>query len=108
MPLRLPRFRLRTLLIAMVLLGLVLSRCRVVSDEPGLIIWIRGSSPASLVFWWPTRPVRDHLRKAGFDVPTLGYNDRSGNWHKPSALFSFKECHCCGQSWEWDGERYVE
>lgn len=98
MKLRLPRFRLRTILIAMVAIGLILAPCRVlVYDEyPGFFFQFRGIDH-SLVY-----------RHVAFEPRSeFMYVDRAGQVHSISALFSSESCPCCGKNWEWDGARYV-
>lgn len=106
---RLRRFRLRTILIAVVVIGLVLSRCELKPDDgSGVILKFHGSHNTFLMKHWQSRADRDLLASFGMTEVISGYYDRTGTIHRFSALFSFKTCPCCGQSWEWDGETYVE
>lgn len=104
MPLRFPRFRLRTVLIAMVVIGLVASRSELHIGESASGLTVRGIRYSSVSFDWPT-PFGSKIWPV---EPNVCYYDREDNWHEIAALFSFSTCPCCGKSWEWDGQRYVE
>lgn len=96
MPFRLLRFRLRTILVAMVVIGLVASRCRfqTFEDVTGRHHWLFVNG----------------MEWSGIGIYRQGiaYYDKAGTHHDISGLFTFATCPCCGQSWRWDGERYLE
>lgn len=101
MPLRLPRFRLRTLLIAIVVIGVAASRCELVNYNIGPTMKIHGAGNSFVAVVRPPK----RRREAWLE---FGYVDRAGWSHGFDALFSIRACPCCGKSWEWDGERYVD
>ena len=111
MPLRLPRFRLRTILIAIVFIGLVLSRCEFEQSERVTAFRVVGIGVSHVGIHVPSQ--EEHELTYQFfgetiEPFTIWYSDLAAAEHRLSALFSFKECPCCGKSWEWDGEKYVE
>lgn len=97
---RLLRFRLRTILIAMVVIGLVLSRCEFRQIREPSQSWLFGlhGTRRAMVFV---------VLKTERPRVTFHYTDRVGWGHTLSALFAFDTCPCHGYSLKWDGERYV-
>lgn len=102
MPLRIPRFRLRTILIAMVLVGFALSRMKYVHSREGHVwngIKFRGINRSGI-----------QVMFKGAWFSHVSYFDRAGRFHHDLPLFSFDRCSCCGKSWQWDWKKgeYVE
>jgi hypothetical protein len=103
------KFRLRTLLIATALIALLLTRIQLYPFYNGLghqldLLGFVGRSRVSLYYF--TKEFRQSSPASFIDCR---YVDRCGNQHGLSGLFSFRECRCCGCSWEWDDgkERYA-
>ena len=91
--LRFPRFGLRTLLIAMVVIGFVACRCRfeTFNAVDGRHHWLSVNGVG--------------FSAVGIYGRSLEYYDRAGLHHDFSAVFSFKTCPYYGKNWEWDRER---
>lgn len=111
MPLRLPRFRLRlrTILIAMVVIGFVASRCEV-DTARGLVIKMHGSKSCYLLVMAMNAEAR---RTAQPPIPhrlMFFYVDRENQAHHIAGMFSFHSCWKCTKRWQWneDRQRYVD
>ena len=105
---RLPRFRLRTILIAMVLVGLVASRLSVQHVEGmAYILDLHAVGHAGICVFYFSDKVVEETDSSRVEI---NYMDRADKVHRLFAIFSFNTCPCCGQSWEWDSEKggYVE